>query len=83
MRSLALALIRLYQLLMPPAFRGGCRHRPTCSEYFLQAVEHCGFFKGSWMGICRIARCNPWGGSGYDPVPGTEKPPQDICGSHH
>lgn len=47
----------------------GCRFTPSCSTYFIQAVEIHGALKGSLMGIWRILRCNPWGGCGYDPVP--------------
>lgn len=47
----------------------GCRFTPSCSTYFIQAVETHGALKGSLMGVWRILRCNPWGGYGYDPVP--------------
>lgn len=46
-----------------------CRFTPTCSAYFIQAVEIHGPFRGAALGIRRILRCNPWGGFGYDPVP--------------
>jgi len=68
-------LIRFYQKIISPvihAFGGpgsGCRYTPTCSAYFLEAVETHGVLRGSWMGFCRIARCQPWGGHGHDPVP--------------
>jgi putative membrane protein insertion efficiency factor len=73
------ALIRLairgYQIFLNPVLKAlggpnsGCRFTPTCSNYFLQAVEAHGSLKGSWLGIRRIFRCHPWGGCGYDPVP--------------
>ena len=47
----------------------GCRFRPTCSEYLVEAIEVHGWMVGSWLGIKRIFRCHPWGDSGYDPVP--------------
>lgn len=68
-------LIRIYQRILRPMLRfsagpgAGCRFSPSCSNYFLQAVEAHGPLRGSWLGICRIFRCHPWGGSGYDPVP--------------
>ncbi len=75
MKWLVRILIRGYQRAISPVlhFIGGpntgCRFTPTCSEYFLQAVEKHGIFKGSWLGTVRIVRCNPWGGHGHDPVP--------------
>jgi uncharacterized protein len=47
----------------------GCRFAPTCSEYFVEAVEVHGLMVGTWLGLKRILRCHPWGSSGYDPVP--------------
>ena len=48
-----------------------CRHLPSCSDYASEAIALHGPLRGGWMGLCRIARCNPWGTSGYDPVPGS------------
>jgi putative membrane protein insertion efficiency factor len=68
-------LIRFYQVCISPVLHifagpgGGCRFEPTCSQYFLEAVEEHGSIRGSWLGIKRILRCHPWGGQGYDPVP--------------
>jgi uncharacterized protein len=69
-------LLRVYKATISPflaALTGGpgtgCRYRPTCSEYLVEAVELHGWIAGSWMGLKRILRCHPWGGSGYDPVP--------------
>jgi putative membrane protein insertion efficiency factor len=78
MKALVRVAIRGYQKFISPVihFAGGpgsgCRFTPTCSEYFLQAVEAHGVVRGGWLGIKRIGRCHPWGGSGHDPVPGTE-----------
>lgn len=61
-------LVRLYQA----AFSGRpspCRYVPTCSSYALDAYEQQGFFRGSWLALRRVGRCNPWGGKGWDPVP--------------
>ncbi|MCC5951487.1 MAG: membrane protein insertion efficiency factor YidD [Acidimicrobiia bacterium] len=64
----ASALVHLYQRLM--AGRASpCRFVPSCSTYALDAYEHHGFLKGSWLSVRRLARCHPWGGSGWDPVP--------------
>jgi putative membrane protein insertion efficiency factor len=79
-------LIRFYQIAISPVLHAlggplaGCRYEPTCSHYFLQAVQVHGPWKGSWLGIRRIFRCHPWGGHGYDPVPprqGAPEPPAE------
>ncbi len=60
--------IRAYQAARagrPPA----CRFDPTCSQYAAEAVELHGAARGAWLSARRIARCHPWGGLGYDPVP--------------
>lgn len=62
-------LIKIYQLLISPLFPSACRYTPTCSHYTVEALHKYGLFKGGWLGIKRISRCHPWGGSGYDPVP--------------
>jgi uncharacterized protein len=59
----------------------GCRFEPTCSEYFVGAVETHGFFAGSLLGLKRLAKCHPWGGCGYDPVPPSRPPLAEQ--SHH
>jgi len=67
--------IRGYKLLVSPVLHwlagpgAGCRFEPFCSQYFLEACEGHGVMRGSWLGIKRIARCQPWGGQGFDPVP--------------
>ncbi|MCX6865997.1 MAG: membrane protein insertion efficiency factor YidD [Verrucomicrobia bacterium] len=85
-------MIRCYQRILSPMLKfaagpaAGCRFSPTCSNYFLQAVEIHGPLRGSWLGMCRIFRCHPWGGSGYDPVPPSGNPdtpePSGFCHGH-
>lgn len=64
---LLIAAGRCYQLGISPFIGPRCRFQPTCSQYFIEAVQKYGAFRGSWRGLCRIGRCHPWGGSGYDP----------------
>ena len=61
--------VRFYQLSISPMLPNSCRYTPTCSQYMIEALRTHGPLKGLWLGIKRIARCNPWGGSGYDPGP--------------
>src|SRR5258705_4652708 len=69
------SIIRVYQCTLSPLLSllcgpdSGCRFTPTCSAYFLEAVETHGIGRGSWLGLKRLTRCQPWGGCGYDPVP--------------
>ncbi len=69
MRPLILGLIRVYQWTLSPLLGNACRYYPSCSRYTYEAVQRFGAFRGSWMGIKRILRCNPWFEGGYDPVP--------------
>lgn len=62
-------LIRAYQFLLSPILGASCRYTPTCSQYGLEAIRKYGPFKGGWLTLKRIGRCNPWGGHGHDPVP--------------
>jgi putative membrane protein insertion efficiency factor len=67
---LLIALIKVYKLGISPWFGTACRFTPGCSSYMQEAVQIHGPIKGAWLGARRVARCHPWGGSGYDPVPG-------------
>jgi putative membrane protein insertion efficiency factor len=64
---LLIAAVRGYQLGVSPFIGPRCRFQPTCSQYFIEAVRKYGAIRGSWRGLCRIGRCHPWGGNGYDP----------------
>lgn len=62
-------LIRFYQEAISPFLPSTCRFEPTCSSYFIEALQIHGLFYGSFLGVKRILSCNPWGKSGYDAVP--------------
>lgn len=63
-----LRTINLYQRLT--AHRPSpCRYIPTCSEYAREALEEHGAVRGTWLTGRRLARCHPFGGFGFDPVP--------------
>lgn len=72
-RLLGVGLIRLYQLTLSGFIGNACRHQPTCSEYGYEAVARHGLFHGGWLALKRVAKCNPWGTSGFDPVPRNNK----------
>jgi putative membrane protein insertion efficiency factor len=65
--------LRAYKLTLSPLIGRQCRFLPTCSEYAAQALVEHGPARGAWLAAGRLCRCNPWGGSGYDPPP----PPRD------
>ena len=67
--KLMLGLIWFYRHCISPLTPAACRYTPTCSQYAVDAIKKYGPFKGGWLALKRILRCNPWGGSGYDPVP--------------
>lgn len=67
--ALLILPIRFYQLAISPMLPKSCRFEPTCSSYAVEALRKHGPLKGTWLALKRIARCHPWGGSGWDPVP--------------
>ncbi len=69
MRRLLIKLIRGYQILISPLFPPSCRFTPSCSHYTAEAISKHGILAGVWLGMKRMARCNPWNPGGYDPVP--------------
>ncbi len=75
-------LIRGYQIVISPYMAGSCRFAPTCSSYALDALAHHGPIAGSWLAAKRIARCHPFGGYGYDPVPEIIVSDSEPCCAH-
>ncbi len=71
-RRLALGLIRFYQRGISPLKGPSCRFTPTCSAYAYEAIERFGAVRGIWIFLRRFVRCHPFGGHGYDPVPGVD-----------
>ncbi len=81
-KFVVLQLLRGYKRVISPIFTSSivpaaCRYVPTCSEYAMEAVERYGALRGGWMGIARIMRCHPLGGSGHDPV--VKRPSETKC----
>ena len=70
-------LVRFYQVAISPFTPAVCRFEPTCSTYMIQALKKHGLLYGGFLGLKRIVSCNPWGGSGYDPVP------EKKCNNQH
>ena len=67
-KKILIKTIKLYQLILSPLLGSNCRFEPTCSQYFIEAVEKNGVLKGSVMGIKRLLKCHPWHPGGCDPV---------------
>lgn len=68
MRKVVQVALRTYKRWVSPMFPAACRYVPTCSEYAEEAVERYGVLRGCAMAAWRLMRCQPLGGSGYDPV---------------
>lgn len=67
--ALVLAPVKLYRRFISPLMAPRCRYYPSCSSYFVEAVEVHGPLKGPVLGVCRLLRCNPWSKGGVDHVP--------------
>ncbi|WP_152501321.1 membrane protein insertion efficiency factor YidD [Labrenzia sp. THAF82] len=65
----AIGLIWIYRHSLSLVMGRSCRYAPTCSDYTEQSIRRFGFWAGGWVGLSRILRCNPWGASGFDPIP--------------
>lgn len=69
MKKIVIFLVNIYRYAVSPLFPPTCRFTPTCSAYFIEAVNKYGVVKGVTLGLWRILRCNPWNKGGFDPVP--------------
>jgi len=71
--KMLIKLVKIYQKFISPMLGQNCRFHPTCSQYAIEALDIHGTVKGTYMAVKRILKCNPWGGSGIDYVPGGNK----------
>ena len=79
MKRLVIAVIRFYRRFISPMLPPRCRFEPTCSAYFIEAVQKKGVLRGTALGIWRLLRCHPFCRGGYDPV---EKNAREPAASH-
>jgi len=68
-KYLIIKLIKAYQYVISPYIAPSCRFTPSCSQYALEVIKKHGVFRGCWLSVKRILRCNPWHPGGYDPAP--------------
>jgi putative membrane protein insertion efficiency factor len=68
-----IALLTIYRTLASPWYAGSCRYVPSCSQYAREAIIEHGALRGGWLAMRRLARCNPLGSYGFDPVPQTDR----------
>ena len=76
MSKLLIIIIKFYKYFISPLLGNKCRFFPTCSEYFIEALQEYGFFKGVTLGLKRILKCHPFtkigGNHGIDFVPSSK-----------
>ncbi|MBM3760584.1 MAG: membrane protein insertion efficiency factor YidD [Acidobacteria bacterium] len=69
MRSILIAILKIYKRVLSPMLPSACRFHPTCSVYAMEAIDRHGAMRGTGMAICRICKCHPFHAGGFDPVP--------------
>ena len=74
LRGILVLPVLAYRWILSPVLGTNCRFAPSCSAYALEAIRLHGTLKGGYLAAKRIARCHPWGGEGYDPVPARAAP---------
>jgi uncharacterized protein len=86
-QAIFILIVRLYRWLVSPAKSAilgpaaRCRFAPTCSAYALEAIQRHGALRGGVLSVRRLCRCHPWGGAGFDPVPGERARSDSPCSS--
>ncbi|MGK0673771.1 MAG: membrane protein insertion efficiency factor YidD [Halothiobacillaceae bacterium] len=83
MQQVLIALIKVYRLLLSPFLGHHCRFTPTCSCYAIDALQHHGTLRGSWLIVKRLLRCHPFSPGGYDPVPESKDTPNHGQSTPH
>ena len=68
-KKILIFFIKFYSYFSPFFYKGVCRFSPTCSHYAIDVIDKFGIIKGTWIAFRRILRCQPFGSSGYDPIP--------------
>lgn len=69
MKRILIGSIRFYQKNISAKTAPKCKYYPTCSNYAVEAIKTHGAFKGFFLSVWRILRCNPFSKGGFDPVP--------------
>ena len=67
--KIAIRAIQMYRHMISPMRPASCRFMPTCSQYAVDAVSEYGAIRGGWLALVRLAKCGPWHGGGWDPIP--------------
>ena len=68
-RTLAIGLVRVYQLTLSPLLGPTCRFHPSCSHYACACLRDHGLLRGGWLTVRRLGRCHPFHPGGFDPPP--------------
>ena len=68
MKRILIKLIKFYRKRISPMTPLRCKYIPTCSQYAIEAIEKYGAFKGGFLALWRILRCNPFSKGGFDPI---------------
>lgn len=77
-RNIAIAIMKVYRLVISPLYGEVCRYYPSCSSYSLQAYQQHGFVKGVWLTVRRLLRCHPFTPGGIDDVPHSHQTSYEI-----